>query len=50
MEGSFQRPARPDPVPAHINGNLEVSPEHKAQPGTPLARPAWGKADGFVPV
>lgn len=29
MEGSFQRPARPDPVPAHVNGNFEVSLEHK---------------------
>lgn len=43
MEGSFQRPARPDPVPAHINGNFEVSPKHKDQPRTPLAWLAWGQ-------
>lgn len=47
MEGSFQRP---DPVPAQVSGNFEVSSEHKDQPGTPLAPLPSGKADGFVPV
>lgn len=50
MEGSSQRPARPDPAPPQVSGNFEVSPEHKDQAGTLLVPPALGKADSFVPV
>lgn len=50
MERSFHRPARPDPVPAQVRENFEVSPEHKACPGTLLAPLASGKANGFVLV